>query len=1210
MGAASLASIAIFAALVDVAPSPNGEALDLVAVRDQARKLRTTLSRGEPIEIRFAPGVYFVTNTVSLYKADGNVVWRAATPGTAVINGGIEIPRERFAAEKVNGVDALVADVADILPQELEPWPKEFRRPPAPWLYRNGIPLDIARWPNGEWATFSNAVVSAQAEADGAKGDKRADSIVFPCDRASRWNFDDGIWFYGYWCHDWSESFVRGANYDAATGILRFLGHHQYGFGGKTWGFSKRRFFALNSLSELDAPGEWFLDRRTKRLYVVPQADEKSAKYVLSVMTRPFIKADGLQDAKFIGLSFAFSHANTAVQLDNSSDVRVLDCSFGDFGGKAIQLTGRDSSVENCRFAQLGAACIVMAGGDRKTLKSGNLIVDGCSFRRWAQFERTYNPGVLMRGCGNVVRNCVFREAPHNAILVNGNNQLIESNEFDRVLMETGDAGAVYMGRNPSELGTMVRDNWFHDLGEESKRDYTSAVYFDDCAWGGTVESNRFERVGRGVLVGGGNLFRIDGNSFSECSIAIHVDSRGKVWKRWTEDPEWFAKSIRPFLGDEWRSAYPALEATLSDDPAAPWNNKIRGNVFRSNAKNFLFDSGTIAVTNRMEIFNPNGSGVSLNALSLDDFSSVYKTKVEREGANCVRVRFSSAEWGSGIKWESAAGIDISNAKWLSVDVENLSKTRQSRLTMHVSAGGADGDSGDHATAIAKKNRSVNTGIGLNPGERGTMRLLLTHPEIYGAPEDARGPYVIDTKHVTSIHFQMQWPFEDEINDLAELRISNLRLDGTPDISRKVAPAKYLPFVDKYGQFAHADWRFKVKSDDSFAKDLAAEMAHLKPAPESWDRFGGWKGGPKLNATGHFRTEKVDGKWWLVTPEGHLFFSVGLDVTRVMTDITDGNKHPDWYQSEVPPDGKMAFTIWNLERKFGKKDFASDYYDFVMKRFDSWGLNTIGNWSAPELGLMSRKPYVASVLERAKGVKRHPKFQIYDFENPDFERNFRAALRKKFATDALLAHAAKDPMCIGFFVDNELQFQKWISEVCDARAAPLLDLYFRICRDELAKAAPGKLYLGSRFVGFRQRGVLWRTAARYCDVVSVNAYANSVFNISDRIFSKGEERPLLVGEFHFGCLDRGMFKAGLCPVADQTERGRSYERFVEGCLMHPLIVGCHWFQYRDQPLLGRGDGEAYEIGFVDVCDRPYSELCRAARRVGEAMYEKRSLAGW
>ena len=594
----------------------------------------------------------------------------------------------------------------------------------------------------------------------------------------------------------------------------------------------------------------------------------------------------------------------------------------------------------------------------------------------------------------------------------------------------------------------------------------------------------------------------------------------------------------------------------------------------------------------------------------LQDFKGVYKAQVEREGTNQVRVVFPSAEWGAGIKWESAKGEDFSSARYLAVDVENLSKRRQSRITMHVSAGGADGDSGDHAVAILKKNRSVNTGIGLNPGEKRTMRLLLTHPSIYGAPEGARGPYVIDTSHVTSIHFQMQWPYEEELDDLADLRFSNLRLEGTPDLARKVDPAKYVPFVDKYGQFAHADWRFKVKNDETFAKDLAAERKHLKDAPEEWDRFGGWKDGPKLRATGHFRTEKVDGKWWLVTPEGHLFFSVGLDVTRVMTDISNGKLHPDWYESPVPEDGKMAFTIWNLEKKFGRKDFDDEYYDFVLKRFDSWGLNTIGNWSAGDLTVKSRKPYVMSVLERAKGVKRMQKFQLYDFSAPDFEQKFRAAIRERFATDRALAHAAKDPMCIGFFVDNELQFHRWIPDVGEGRAAAGVDLYFRICREELNRLAPGKLYLGSRFVGFRQPGLLWRTAAKYCDVVTVNAYANSVYNISDRMFKKGEEKPILVGEFHFGCLDRGMFKPGLAPVWSQAERGRSYMRFVEGCLQHPLFVGCHWFQYRDQPLLGRGDGEAYQIGFVDVCDRPYPELCRAARMVGETMYRKRNKGVW
>ena len=597
---------------------------------------------------------------------------------------------------------------------------------------------------------------------------------------------------------------------------------------------------------------------------------------------------------------------------------------------------------------------------------------------------------------------------------------------------------------------------------------------------------------------------------------------------------------------------------------------------------------------------------------------AVHGAEVGRDGENAVSLRMPSAEWSCGLRVEPPEGrrsLDLSGGRWLAVDVENLSVDRQMRLTMHVSSGGANSEAADHAVANFTKNRAINTGIALDPGEKGTMRILLPHPDIYASPDGAPGPFLIDTRHVNAIEFQCQWPFEDEFRWLVDCRLSNLRLEGKPDAARAIPADRFFPFIDRYGQFAHSEWPEKVHSDDDLRADLDRELAELaaSPCPASWDRFGGWKDGPRLRATGHFRTELVDGKWWLVTPEGHLFFSTGIDVVRNNTDSSDGSKHPDWHAAPVPPNHQMAYPDWNLRIKFGKDDYLADYYAFVQRRLPAWGVNTIGNWAARELLATARVPYVASVLERAKGVKRHEKFHIYDLEDPDFERNMRAAIRRAFAEDspngAMLRHAARDPLCIGFFVDNELQFQKWIPSVGREKAAPLLDLYFRVCKEELRRVAPGKLYLGCRFVGFRQSGIRWNAAARHCDVVSVNAYANSIANLSKKIMDGGVRKPILLGEFHFGCLDRGMFRASLCPVGDQAERGRSYARFVGGALDHPLMVGCHWFQYRDQPLIGRGDGEAYQCGFVDGTDRPYRELCDAARAVGETMYARRAKRG-
>ena len=63
----------------------------------------------------------------------------------------------------------------------------------------------------------------------------------------------------------------------------------------------------------------------------------------------------------------------------------------------------------------------------------------------------------------------------------------------------------------------------------------------------------------------------------------------------------------------------------------------------------------------------------------------------------------------------------------------------------------------------------------------------------------------------------------------------------------------------------------------------------------------------------------------------------------------------------------------------------------------------------------------------------------------------------------------------------------------------------------------------------------------------------------------------------------------------QVERGVAYSYYVEHAAAHPAIVGAHWYQSIDQPATGRRDGENYNIGWIDVTDRPYPELVAAAK---------------
>jgi hypothetical protein len=122
-------------------------------------------------------------------------------------------------------------------------------------------------------------------------------------------------------------------------------------------------------------------------------------------------------------------------------------------------------------------------------------------------------------------------------------------------------------------------------------------------------------------------------------------------------------------------------------------------------------------------------------------------------------------------------------------------------------------------------------------------------------------------------------------------------------------------------------------------------------------------------------------------------------------------------------------------------------------------------------------------------------------------------------------------------------------------------------------------------------------------VVSFNRYKKRV---PERELPDGCDKPTIIGEFHFGALDRGMFHTGLVPTASQAERAACYAEYVRSALDNPSCVGTHWFQYGDQATTGRPDGENYQIGLLDVCDTPYPETIRAVRAVGLEMYSRRS----
>ncbi|MCP5111792.1 MAG: hypothetical protein GY953_13260 [bacterium] len=112
---------------------------------------------------------------------------------------------------------------------------------------------------------------------------------------------------------------------------------------------------------------------------------------------------------------------------------------------------------------------------------------------------------------------------------------------------------------------------------------------------------------------------------------------------------------------------------------------------------------------------------------------------------------------------------------------------------------------------------------------------------------------------------------------------------------------------------------------------------------------------------------------------------------------------------------------------------------------------------------------------------------------------------------------------------------------------------------------------------------------RSFDVYSMNSYA---FAVNPDVLKKVYEvtgRPIIIGEFHFGVPANGL-AAGLVQVSDESQRGVAYRYYVEQAASFPALIGTSWFQWIDQPATGRMDGENYNIGLLDVTDRPYQDF--------------------
>lgn len=619
---------------------------NLEQARDAIRSARKSdrLSQDEAVVVHVGAGTYPITQSLALTAEDSgtataDIIYRATEPGSVRLSGGISLDPSRFGKvsdpEILNRLDETISDkvrVADLssdLPDSLTAWKPAFRGAPSgPWLYVDHQPMTLARWPNVDadsagWAEFSKAVDSGLPDPkseDPKRHVRRPGSFEFSDPRPAKWNLDDGVWLLGFWTHDWSDEVIRIGGYDAAKKVITLAAPHHYGINAGTWGASKRRFFAMNVLEELDSPGEWYLDRSSRQLYYYPSDSDPTLPIVLATLNQPLLRMDKTKHVRFEGFAFEYGLSDGVV-LKDISHVELAGCTIANMARGGLSVSGSDNTIRSCDLYNLGTAGISVRGGDRKTLTPAkNLLVNNHIYD-FGRFQRSYAAGINAQGCGQIVRNNLIHDAPHNAILYGGNEHLFERNEIYRVVMQTGDSGAFYTGRNWTSRGNILRHNYIHDLGGgDASHVNTMGVYLDDCDCGDTIEGNVFVRAGRAIMIGGGRDNPVRNNLVIQCPIGLHMDARGMTWKQWN-NPKYSGWNLEEraeamdYKNPPWSTRYPHLANILDDSPQQPLHNPIERNVFVDCAKQVCsFDANVTKLLDQLEIANNlavNRSGAS-----------------------------------------------------------------------------------------------------------------------------------------------------------------------------------------------------------------------------------------------------------------------------------------------------------------------------------------------------------------------------------------------------------------------------------------------------------------------------------------------------------------------------------------------------------------------------------------------------------------------
>jgi hypothetical protein len=345
---------------------------------------------------------------------------------------------------------------------------------------------------------------------------------------------------------------------------------------------------------------------------------------------------------------------------------------------------------------------------------------------------------------------------------------------------------------------------------------------------------------------------------------------------------------------------------------------------------------------------------------------------------------------------------------------------------------------------------------------------------------------------------------------------------------------------------------------------------------DDFTRYGTYKF-LRTDSTGFFYVKKIDGRWWMIDPDGY------AGINMAVTSFTSSSIQNDYdITRRLGYNGTGNFLASESQTKSGYN--LQNYANFSFTRRINFFLsykNVRKNYYTTPTAVQGSLDHIL-VLD--------PQFEIYC-------DNLAGTNVTPFAEERDL---------LGWFTDNEINFNQdqlrnlvkdlpvgdpsrnaalaWAAEkglseadcinyttkvtesLKQEFAVYLAEHYFKTVAAAIRKYDTNHLILGSRFHG-RPRAIQGVVAAshRYMDVTSVNFYDRWSPNEQIATSSWTADKPCIIGEFYIKDINtQPVAQSGAgWYVNSQAHRGYFYQNTCIELLKNKNYIGWHYFRYKD-----------------------------------------------